>query len=247
MRNIQDVLHFRSDISPFLVHLTRTIRNVRTAKEALEQIIEHKRLESGDEPISAAQYGTWTSRMNQEDIKRFFSAICFTETPLNEIHCLLEITNRQVNLSPYGLVFIKDKLRAKGVNPVLYINNETEDKDDIFRALCTLMESDPVSAEKLLPLFSVFGNGILAPWARNPRRNNVDFLWEREWRYPSCYGPLTFNSEDIFIGICPHEEINHFEERFPEIKFIDPRRNIKWYASKLVETRNRLNIKFSVV
>lgn len=38
MRDINDILHFRADISPFLVHLTRDQRNTH-AKENLKKII----------------------------------------------------------------------------------------------------------------------------------------------------------------------------------------------------------------
>jgi hypothetical protein len=53
--------------------------------------------------------------------------------------------------------------------------------------------------------------------------------------------------EDIFVGICPHEEIERFEKMFKKINFIDPRRNMKWYATQLINARCRLDLKFSVV
>ena len=49
--------------------------------------------------------------LNGQITKDYFSAVCFTETPLNEIYSLLEISRRRVNLKPYGLVFLKEKLQ----------------------------------------------------------------------------------------------------------------------------------------
>jgi hypothetical protein len=53
MRSIEDILHFRSDISPFLAHLTRDREEI-TAKEGLHSILEQQSLVVGAEAISAA-------------------------------------------------------------------------------------------------------------------------------------------------------------------------------------------------
>ena len=50
MRNIDDILHFRADLSPFLVHLTRGY-NGRTASENLESIITDRELIAGEPDI----------------------------------------------------------------------------------------------------------------------------------------------------------------------------------------------------
>lgn len=75
----------------------------------------------------------------------------------------------------------------------------------------------------------------------------VDFTWEREWRHASSNKIFGFAIEDVFIGLCPHEEIDYFENRLPDLKFFDPRRNIKWYAEKLIKSRHRSGIDYSVV
>lgn len=121
-RNIKDILLFRSDISPFLVHLTRKMGS-QEANTTLEKIIDEKRLVAGDSPISDARFSLNTSEEEFEEFKSFLRAVCLTETPLTEVHYLLEIKYRSINLEPYGLVFIKDKLCSKGVSPVLYFNN----------------------------------------------------------------------------------------------------------------------------
>lgn len=234
-REIDDILIFREDISPFLVHLTK-LKDGRTAKYILSRIIRERKLIAGDDPVSDARLCIQRTVKKKE----FCRAISFTETPLNEIHCLLEIAWRSCDLQPYGLVFVKDKLRKKGVSPVFYINNEGDDKIEVVKALCKLREDDAEAAKQILPLISVFGKKLRAD-------GDIDFLWEREWRYPSVYGDLQFDENDVFVGLCPDDEIRQFERLFPNVQFVDCRRNMKWYAKKLVDARQRLDIKFSVI
>jgi len=246
-REIQDILYFRADISPFLVHLTRD-RNgsAGDAKTTLQKIIRERKLISGEGEISDVRYGGKTSEMRPEDKKKYFAAVCFTETPLNEIHCLLEVNRRSVDLRGYGLVFLKDALHRKGVCPVFYVNNETGDMDGVFQALFSLIETYPDEAARVLPLFAVFGQKVQPPGAEIRPNGPVDFRWEREWRYPSVSGDLAFGEGDVFVGLCPHDEINDFEQLLPGIGFVDPQRNMKWYAKKLIEARQRLDLKYSV-
>jgi hypothetical protein len=49
------------------------------------------------------------------------------------------------------------------------------------------------------------------------------------------------------MGLCPHDEIRKFERLWAPIEFIDPTRNMKWYAEKLIRARQRLDLKYSVV
>jgi hypothetical protein len=246
-RSITDILYFRGDISPFLVHLTRRKSMTMPASRILTRMLKDRQLAPGTTEMSDARFGMYTADMKQEARLRLFGGICFTETPLSEVHCLLDIAYRSVNLAPYGLVFLKSRLSAKGVSPVFYINNERGDKDDVFRALCSLAVSHPNEACMILPLVSVFGRKIQAPGAAAAPAGTVDFRWEREWRYPYCQGALPFDENDVFMGLCPDDDIGRYEALFPGVEFIDPTRNMKWYATKLVSARQRLDIKFSVV
>lgn len=245
MRDISDILLFRGDISPFLAHLTRNLNGV-DAKSRLEKILNDKQLLPGPSLVSDARFGGNTLDMDPDQKKLFFGAVCFTETPVSEAHCLLEIGGRTVNLEPYGLVFIKDKLKSRGVSPVIYLNNEMGNVDAAVYALFSLKDTDPEGAEKILPLVAVFGQKVQPPNAP-PQTGNVDFTWEREWRYPTVLGPFEFTFNDVFCGLCPHNEIYSFESRYAPLKFIDPRRNMKWYAQSLIDSRQRLDLKYSVV
>jgi len=245
MRNIEDILLFRGDISPFLIHLTKD--NNKKASAILIKILREKKLIAGNDCISDIKYGGFTNNLSEQQKNEFFSAICFTETPLSEVQCLLEINYRQVNLKPYGLVFLKERLQALGVSPVLYLNNEASDKENIVKALFELTNTHPNEAKELLPLFSIFGCKIKHPGTSQKPKGKVDFRWEREWRYPAIRGDFAFDYDDVFIGLCPHQHIQKYEEKFKPILFIDPRRPMKWYATKLIDARHRSDLKYSVV
>jgi hypothetical protein len=96
-------------------------------------------------------------------------------------------------------------------------------------------------------LLSVFGKKICPPGAGAAPAGTIDFRWEREWRYPYSRGPLQFDESDVFVGLCPDDEIVRFKMLMPGVDFIDPRRNMKWYATQLIAARRRLDMKFSVV
>ena len=245
-RDIEDVLHFREDISPFLIHFTRT-REGRPAKENLTSIVKTRTLRQSEHPISDARFAIRTFNIPDVQRPRFLSAICFTETPLGEAHCLFEISNRNVNLDPYGLVFLKERLKVRGVGPVFYVNNYNGDKAPLLREIGEMWQGSPEVAEKLIPMLALCGNRITPPGVALAQTGVVDFLWEREWRFPHCYGNLTFEPDDVFCGLCPEEEVDEFEALLPGVGFIDPRRNMKWFAKKLIDARQRLNLKTSVV
>jgi hypothetical protein len=261
-RDIDDVLDFRTDLPPFLVHLTRSGFRARspedfdetlggqTAADNLREILESCKIRPGRippcDPVSPARYGCSTKDMEADDLRRFFHAVCFSETPLGQVHALLDIDGRWVDLQPYGLVFRKERLVAKGVSPVWYVNNVPGDKDPVFRMMAQLTKAKPEVAEQVLPLMSLFGQKI-RPWGAGPQEGEVDFRWEREWRLPASQAPLRFDGDDVFVGLCPDDEIVDFESRFSPLKFIDPARDVQVYARKLVQRRKELGLTESVV
>jgi hypothetical protein len=246
-RDIDDILHFRTDLSPFLVHLTKKTDDL-DASDVLRTIIEEKELRQSDNRISDARFGIDLRTIHNEDEKKdLFCAICFSETPLNEIHSLLEVNNRKVDLQPYGLVFEKEKLAKKNVAPVFYIYNEEDSKKEVLKALCALREEHLPEAKHILPLIAIFGHKVTGCNARNRQNGKINLYWEREWRYPHFFGNLSFDADDVFIGLCSHKEIPDFEAEFSPITFVDPTRNMKFYAKKLIKARNRLSLKCSVV
>jgi hypothetical protein len=245
MRDVAKVLQLRYDISPFLMHLTRDT-NGRSARRNLRSILRSMTLKYGTKPISDAKFRFSIYDLDNEKKLAYFSAVSFTETPLGEIHNLLEIGGRRIDLKPYGLVFLKERLKKKGVSPVIYINNMKGDKDKMVEALCSLIETHKRQASRILPLIAVFGK-FLSPLGGSAQDREIDFTWEREWRYASrnrCFG---FDQRDVFIGLCPDQEIGKFESQFGWVHFIDPRQNMKWYAESLLNAKKRSRLKYAVI
>lgn len=252
-RSISDIVHFRDDISPFLIHMTRKT-NKKTAKENLQSILSKKEIVPGKNPVSAAQYARSMSRNSSnwlfmynfdeldKDIQDCFRAVCFSETPIRFSHCLFDISGRGINLEPYGLVLIKDRLQKKGVSPVMYINNYPGDKDSVIDQMADLVYLNRTVAQEILPLIGVTGR-----YLHGGAMTHHDFQWEREWRYPAFKGNYQIEEEDLFIGLCPISEIDEFERKFPGILFIDPLMPPEYFATKLIESRKKNSIQHSVV
>lgn len=115
--------------------------------------------------------------------------------------------------------------------------------------LCSLIDDHPKEAAKILPLIAIFGR-LIIPAGVDPETmdyKEIDFTWEREWRYACGIGPFIFSEEDVFVGLCPHAEIRDFEQRFGWLKFIDPYRNIKWYSEKLLDAKQRVDLKHNII
>jgi hypothetical protein len=127
------------------------------------------------------------------------------------------------------------------------LNNELGDKPPLIEALAGLIEENPEIARQILPFIAIFGKKLPPECEGNPPPGRIDFLWEREWRWPYMSGDLSFDTQDVFIGLCPHDEIEAFERLFPRVRFVDPRRTMRWYSTQLVEMRQRLNLAQSVV
>lgn len=252
-RKIKDILHFRKDLPPFLVHLTRKYKE-KDAKDNLLCILKEKKLKQSGEHVSSIRFlidSSTRKNWDNEKEKNFFSALSVTETPLDSIHCLIDIEGRQVNLEPYGIVFLKERLKTQNFHPVLYFNNSNRgDADLILNAIGTLATSFSDKAELFFPLLTTFGYLV---GSSKPNGGWHDFYWEREWRRPFCYGDFSFSfsedpkNNDVFCGLCPEGEINFFEARYHNIPFIDPMRPLSWYAQKLIARRKLLGLDHSVV
>jgi hypothetical protein len=226
VRVIGDILNFRTDFSPFLVHLTKgptagtLTSEVDGARLQLGQIISDGKLKQSTKYVSDVRHAkSWDEISgSQEELREYFSAICLTETPLDQIHCLLDIESRQTRLQPYGFVFVKESLAASGVSPVLYVNNTANDRQDVFRALFEMCCPGQTpwmreAAKRLVPLVAVFGNPVANPVRQAPVAQ-VDFTWEREWRFPFVFGDLAIEPRSVFIGLCQDNYIAQFESEF---------------------------------
>ena len=245
VRGIDEVLVSRNDLSPFLVHLTREY-NGRSPRQNLTRILNSRRLKYGNEPMSVARYRYPYGKISNEQMETYFKAVSFTETPLSELHNLLDIEGRSISLSPYGLVFLRETCVKKGAAPVIYINNTLGDKDRVVESLCRLIRRAPLAAQEILPLVSFFGQK-LRRYKKSLRYGEMDFTWEREWRYASANGYFEFDESDLFMGLCPHSRIREFEERFDWLAFMDPRSKLGRYVGKIRAATRRAGIKNQLV
>ena len=191
----------RSDLSRFVVHLTRDdtqdFSDGASAADNFGSIVESR-------TIIAAKPHCLHWRKIPRKHKRKFSVCCFTEVPLSELHLLTrEIPGRQVRLSEYGFVFSRDFLISKGAQPALYINSYNRN-DYLREAADTLYD---ISKQK------DFRGGMLhrfLPYL-NAMNEKYDFTWEREWR---VLGNLVFRPRDIVCVVLPTNGAEDWRMKF---------------------------------
>lgn len=207
----------RSDLSNYLVHLTRRY-NGRSPTDNLHSILKDRTIYARN---AYCLFNSEIKRLPRAHAKLFW-ATCFTETPLSELNYLTrEMKGRNVDLSQYGLVFNKYVIRRAGGNPVFYLDTRSEDGKERCDAMWDCFnqtesaEFDEDSFVSFLPFVNKVGH-------------NIDFSWEREWR---IVGDLEFVLSDIFLGLCPNLMIEEFENEYPKIHWISPR----WGRDQIIE------------
>jgi hypothetical protein len=205
---IGEVLNRRSDLSTFLVHLTRN-RNGFDASHALEQIIRERRL-CAMSPMGWAKREDNPSDASQQSQR----VVAFSETPLEHAYSLFaEISGRQVCLKPYGLALTKVVARRIRINPVWYVDmtpagrdwEEAQAVDAIRDAAIAEGGFHTSPAAKILPFFEQMGTWPL---------NRKEFWWEREWRHRGDID-LTEVWGNI-IWLCPEREQARFQTSIEE-------------------------------
>jgi hypothetical protein len=233
---IEDLLSKRSDLSTFLVHLTRT-QDGQSAKDRLKAIIKGRQVELGT-PMGQA-VSLLKAKQVSADSQR---CVCFTETPLENVKFMLgAIEGRQCQFEPYGVAITKRHGRKSGVNPIWYVDI-TPGHDWITNPLNKLVE-DALQSQvpfadcaiaKITPFIEQMGSGQGAAGGGYRK----EFWWEREWRSTSAVS-LGWR----LLVLCPEDEIDEFkqfvktvsEEQDVMIKasFIDPRWSLEEIIASL--------------
>lgn len=240
-RNIDEILSARKDLSPFLIHLTRN-KNSNSAKDNLIEILDEKILNVGSSTVSSFKFVNSFPNIDETVIERL-KTVSFSETPIEEIHCLLDIQGRATNLSQYGLIFLKNRIITKNrISPVLYVNTNNAAhkrayKNFINELYDAAIEHDLSSSIEFMAFFESFGENLRT-------EGTTDFYWEREWRSTH---PVSFKYYEIFLGLCPENEIRFFERRYPKIKFIDPKMNPRYFAKKISDRREQLSMPHNIL
>jgi hypothetical protein len=121
---IRDVLHRRTDLSTFVVHLTRDTDDGARAEENLLSIMQQPRIlarsamgwATTNDPATGAPFVAGALLDSQR-------VVSFSETPVEHVYSLFaNIAGRRVKLSPYGVAFTKMVARRMGANPVWYVD-----------------------------------------------------------------------------------------------------------------------------
>lgn len=222
---IEDVLASRTDLSTFLVHLTRASGDL-SAKDVLLKIIRDKKLLAGaplgiaTKSLSAAQIDSTNQRV-----------VCFTETPMAHLSLLTkEIEGRMQKFEPFGIAVTRKQARRKGANPVWYVDITpghdwlTNPLNELVRKAIDSGSFDASEIAKLAPFVEQMGAGPANPQT-GVAAYRKEFWREREWRYLG-----DFYLPNTYIVLCPAEnfrEINQAikdldEESILTVKMIDP-------------------------
>lgn len=229
--DIVELLSRRSDLSGFVVHLTRTTDADHPARKNLKNILRQQVIEA------RTPFGLAVSELRTRDDEDLRSQYCvsFSETPLEHLFCLIQrIPKRRVQLSSYGLAFTKMTARERGVNPVWYVDI-TPGHDWLTTPLNKLVAAEIKRRKKfresplalVTPFIEPMGSGL----SRSGYGYRKEFWWEREWRHR---GDFRFFKGDVAFGLAPENKIEELEDFSRElqirIRFIDP----EWSLERMV-------------
>lgn len=220
---IEDILARRTDLSTFLVHLTRTADGA-SAKERLKRILIDNEIKATS-PFGHAVSVLRAAGVVADSQK----CACFTETPLEHVFSLLgDIEGRACRFEPYGVAITKRQGRKRGVNPVWYVDI-TPGHGWLTVPLNTLIQEAIDDEERdfadspiarITPFIEQMGRSAGGMGAAYRK----EFWWEREWRHVG-----DFRLPGRAIVLCPEEERDEFktildrEDGTLSAKLVDPR------------------------
>lgn len=212
---IRELLSRRSDLSTFLVHLTRDWEDengefFQSARNAFAQIIEQRRL------LALSPMGFAQEQDDPDDqTKQSQRVVSFSETPLEYTHAMcveIEDRERRIELRPYGLALTKVIARNRAVNPVWYVDMSPAGHDWLAHSIWALRDAAIATGDfhgqpiaRLLPFFDWMGG----PFPRTGKWK--EFWWEREWRHLGIFELAPVWSKIIWL--CPEDEHGEFRER----------------------------------
>ena len=219
-KGYDEIVRRRTDLSFFLVHLTKDGPDV-SAPDRLTNILTKD--QEGYCTLKGTPQGFF-SKLNtvtdDPDLIELTRGVALTEAPLDQIkHFATPMNAAGRQYSRFGLVFEQDFIRRARGNPCFYVSTwpDLQRRTTLF-ALISDSHLKQAAYRDLLLYFNIFGQGS----AEKP----LDFYWEREWRVP---GDLRFRHDDVFVGLAPSEAddrgnywVKYLQGRFPAVPFIDP-------------------------
>jgi hypothetical protein len=188
MPSIEELLHRRSDLSTFLVHLTRDFGG-QSARDNLLSIAKTMTIKA------MTAYGP--ARDEEPHLSGSTASqkvVCFTETPLEHTWMMIQdIDTRRVPLSKYGLVFTRTTLRKSHCNPVWYTDITPQPGaawlmvavNEMIRQAVddSTVEGGHVHPHVLSdhPIFKI--TPFIEQMGPTNDGKRKEFWWEREWRH----------------------------------------------------------------
>lgn len=228
--DIQQLLARRSDLSTFLVHLTREYPDGTSAKDNLKSILNDKVIEARNPYGSALSHLRKLNAQTNENLNSQ-KVVCFTETPLEHIRLLTEqILGRKYEFGPYGIAITKRAARMWNVNPVWYLDI-TPGHDWLTKPLENLIDAEirnktfaTSDVAKLTPFIEQMGTGT-----GTEGEYFKEYWWEREWRHVG-----NFSLHMKFIVICPEKDYGEATDSLlPKMPFIDPSWSLEQIIGRL--------------
>ncbi len=219
---IGEVLHRRTDLSTFVVHLTRD-SETSTANENLASIIQDRTLRAG-EPKG---WATWDRFDLSDEALATQRVVCFSETPLEHVHSLFAvIEGRALQFRGYGVAFPKMVARWMEINPVWYIDLSRAPgawrdwpMKEALNALVTEAHED--FADRPISRLAPFIEGMGSFPNGNGGVRHREFSWEREWRHCGDLDLSPWWSKALWL--CPESEFAQFQQLLgPGTHCVDP-------------------------
>jgi hypothetical protein len=230
---IEELLHRRTDLSTFLVHLTRDSDGSEgTARDNLLSIAKTGVMEARTAFGPAASYERQLADVATQ------KAVCFTETPLEHTWMMLQdIDGRRLKFQPYGIAITKTTARKDGFNPVWY-SDITPGRTWPITAVNTMVKeaiadatghsgSVDVEALKADPRFPLFR---LTPFFEQMGPTNTsrkEFWWEREWRRSGDHRVRPRRIVAVLAPADDHDalrgDLAKIDEKWAERPLLDPR------------------------
>lgn len=251
------LVDLRGDLSPFLIHLTRTgdlklSKDIHSlmkdtvvqldAKQSLDSILKSKRIEAKSAfgyfnyKVPYKRYNGTTANPRSYVRRDWLRGVCFSETPIENIHIHMKPKLGGNQYRPYGLAFFEKIVRAKNGNPIFYVQTTNQP----IRNSLDQIALDPLAIQfkDTMPFIEGFG----PPWFPNfTSPSEIDFRWEREWRIA---GDFSFSLSDIAFGICETSDIAYFESLVGNLfPFIDPTKDLAQEKTKMKKFNHLKDIK----
>jgi hypothetical protein len=224
INRIEDLLARRSDLSAYLVHLTRDTDN-SSARNNLLSILDNEVLEARSALGMGSQFDRFLAGTAVTQ-----KVACLSETPLEHVWMMCaDIEGRSRKYKPYGLVFERQLVRKRGWNPVWYLDISPGHDwltapinrlvQDAARGSVAGSDIDPSRLQewdifRVTPFFEQMGN---------PAGVTKEFSWEREWRH---VGDFVFAPRDVAAVIAPEAEHELWRDRIARFSSVWKHRGI---------------------